>query len=295
MSDLPLDLRKLLEDRARQYTTEHLESLKDGKGTVKLRLKCSDGFVVETVILEDKTGRRTACLSSQAGCAMGCAFCKTGTLGLSRQLETHEIVEQFLHARKQDETIGNIVFMGMGEPLANFENLMKAVRILHEPSGCGLGYKRITVSTCGLSEGIERLALETPSVRLALSLITADQGKRESLIPAARTNTLPRLKKSLLAFQKEKESRITLEYVLLKGINDGRDEVRKLLEFIRGLDCLINIIPWNPVKGLPFERPESVRTEEFVRALRSEGISVTRRMTRGVSINSACGQLGGIQ
>lgn len=293
MTDLPLRLREELGTRATLFTGSVLESIGDGKGATKLRIKLKDGYVIEEVVLEDEAARKTACLSSQAGCAMGCAFCRTGTLGFTRNLKAYEIVEQFLQARIMNPDIGNIVFMGMGEPLHNIDNLIKAAIILHEPDGANVGYGRVTVSTCGIAEGIERLAHEAPRMGLALSLITSSQSKRETLLPSARTNPLPLLKTKLELYQRLKGGRITLEYVLLRDINDSPDEVRGLTDFCRGLDCLLNLIPYNPVRGLPYRTPEPDGVRRFADSLEKAGLRVTRRMARGRGIRSACGQLGG--
>jgi 23S rRNA (adenine2503-C2)-methyltransferase len=307
MTDLSRTLREELDSRFTLYSSGVSSRLEDPDGTVKLRISLGDGAKIEGVLLVDPKGRRTACLSTQAGCPMACVFCKTGTLGFLRNLEAGEIVEQFLHIRSAgtgegqnpsgDPEISNIVVMGMGEPLLNLTELRRALGILTDPKGLGLSKRRITVSTSGLIPGILDLADHGPEVRLAVSLTTADEEMRKRLMPVTQTNPLPRLKEALSYYQKKTRRRITLELVLLRGLNTRQRDMDALVDFAAGLDAVVNLIPWNPVEGVEFEgrplkRPTPRELAEFSAALRRRGIGVTRRMEKGSRISGACGQLG---
>jgi 23S rRNA (adenine2503-C2)-methyltransferase len=260
-------------------------------GSSKALVSLKDNIAIEAVLLVDETGRRTACLSSQAGCAMGCRFCRTGSIGLLRNLAAGEILEQYYHLKNRYGTIGNIVFMGMGEPLANLPALRKAVELLNHPQGPAVGIRKITVSTCGLIKGIMELAEKGPYPRLACSLVTADPELRKKLMPVSASNPLPELKKALSFYQKQSGRRLTLEIVLLGGINANREEAKKVASFAEDLSVLVNIIPWNPAPELDYIPPTGKEIDEFTGALGSFGISVSRRFRRGSEIDGACGQL----
>jgi 23S rRNA (adenine2503-C2)-methyltransferase len=297
MRNLPLSLRADLESRFTVYGSAVTERLEDRDGTVKLRIALRDGGGIEAVLLSDGKGRRTACLSTQAGCPAGCVFCKTGSLGFSRSLDPSEIAEQFFFLKSLGHTVSNIVVMGMGEPLLNLDALRKALSVLCHPEGAGLSPRRITVSTCGIAAGIRDLADAGPPVRLALSLTAADQRLRERLIPLAAANPLPRLGESLRYFQDRGGGRVTLELVLLSGINTGRRDAAALADFAAGLDTVINLIPWNPLEGFTFEgkalkEPSGGEIDRFEAMLREHRLKVTRRSRKGRGVLGACGQLG---
>jgi 23S rRNA (adenine2503-C2)-methyltransferase len=297
MTDLPLDLRKDLDARFTLYGSRIAERLEDPDGTVKLRIALGDGAGIEAVVLRDGRGRGTACLSTQVGCAAGCAFCKTGTLGFLRDLDSGEIVEQFLHIRSLYPAVSNIVIMGMGEPLLNLGELRRALSVLTDREGLGLSPRRITVSSGGIVEGILSLADQGPPVRLAVSLTTADEKLREELMPISRQNPLPALKEALLRYQKKQARRITVEAVLLGGINTRREDAEAMALFCAGLDVVVNLIPWNPVegmsfRGLPLREPEEGEVARFRDRLRGAGLKVTRRFRKGRGVSGACGQLG---
>lgn len=268
------------------------ESFLDADGTVKLRLRLTDGAAVEAVLLTDIEGRRTACLSTQVGCPMGCAFCRTGGLGFLRNLEAFEITEQYLHLARLYGRPSNLVFMGMGEPLLNLREVRKAVAVLSHPDGIGLSLRKITISTCGLPDGIRNLADEGPRVRLAVSLVTAVEELRNELMPVNRAHGLVELKAALEYHQSRTGDRITLEVVLIRERNDSPRDIRALLEWARPLKVQVNLIPWNPVPDLPFREPSRRAVEEAAAILESAGIPATRRMRRGRGILGACGQLG---
>jgi 23S rRNA (adenine2503-C2)-methyltransferase len=240
---------------------------------------------------------------------MACVFCKTGSLGFLRNLDAGEMVEQFLHIRSaatpsgerpnpsEGLEISNIVIMGMGEPLLNLTELRRALGILTDPRGLALSKRRITVSTSGVIQGILDLAGHGPDVRLALSLTTADEELRKRLMPVTLTNPLPRLKEALSYYQKKTGQRITLELVLLRGLNTRPRDADALANFAAGLDAAINLIPWNPVEGVefegrPLERPTAREIAGFSEALTRRKLRVTRRLEKGLEISGACGQLG---
>ena len=292
MTNLPKLLAEELKAKTPLYSTRLESQHPDPDGTVKLRIGTSDGLVVEAVLLKDREGRLTACLSSQAGCAMGCRFCRTGEMGLKRDLTAAEMVEQFLWMERELGEISNVVFMGMGEPLANFTPFIKAVNILSHSKGRNMGIRRMTVSTCGLVPEIRRLGQEGPPLRLAISLNSARQAVRETIMPIARKYPLPELKEALREYQERQPKRITLEYVLLKGVNDGKTDLDALIAWAGDLRAVINLIPWNPVDTLTFETAPEETTRLFQTRLEASGLTVTRRYRRGRGVNVACGQLG---
>jgi 23S rRNA (adenine2503-C2)-methyltransferase len=301
MSNLPLDLREELDRRFSVHAGAEAARLEDPDGTVKLQIRLRDGAKIEAVLLADRgkdgAPRYTACLSTQAGCPAGCVFCKTGSLGFRRNLEAAEMVDQFLFLRALVPGISNVVIMGMGEPLLNLGELRRALATLTDPGGLGLSPRRITLSTSGAAAGIRDLADRGPPVRLALSLTTADEALRQRLMPIGRANPLPVLKEALRYFQDRGGGRITLEAVLLAGINTRRADAAALIAFAGGLDTVVNLIPWNPVEGLAFEgrplaEPSKREIETFVRLLEQGGLKVVRRYRRGRGVRGACGQLG---
>ena len=292
MTNLSLDLRNVLKEKALLRSTTVSKVLEDPDGTIKLQVTLSDGLAVETVLLTDREDRKTACVSCQVGCAMNCAFCQTGHLGLARSLTAGEIVEQFLALEKHAGTLDNIVFMGMGEPMMNLDNVRKAIAILTNKEGRALSGRRITLSTSGVIKGIYDLADNGPAIRLAVSLTTADEALREKLMPICRTNPLAELRKAIDYFAKKTGKRVTLEAALLHDTNTSIDSATNMINFARGLDVHVNLIPWNPVEGLEFSEPSAKECKNFVYHLEKAGINVTLRTRRGREIGGACGQLG---
>ncbi|MDY3131319.1 MAG: 23S rRNA (adenine(2503)-C(2))-methyltransferase RlmN [Treponema sp.] len=294
MTNLSLDLRNQLKDKAILRCTTLENILKDPDGTIKLQIKLSDGNIVETVLLTDKEDRKTACVSCQAGCGMKCAFCMTGTLGLSRNLLPAEIVEQFLYLEEIAGKLNNIVFMGMGEPMQNLSGIRKAVEILCHKNGRNLSSKRITLSTCGVVKGIYDLADNGPNIRLAVSLTTANEDLRKKLMPVAATkeNSLSELRNAIKYYAEKSGKRVTLEAALLAKTNTDRESAQNMINFAKNLDVNVNLIPWNPVSILPFEEPSNNEVHNFVKQLEDAGINVTLRTRRGRKIGGACGQLG---
>ena len=294
MTNLSLDLRNELSKKAILRSSNIENIFKDPDGTIKLQINLYDKNIVETVLLTDKEGRKTACVSCQAGCAMKCAFCMTGTLGLSRNLQAFEIVEQFLYLEEIAGKLDNIVFMGMGEPMQNLTGIRKAISILCHKDGRALSSKRITLSTCGIVKGIYDLADNGPHIRLAVSLTTANQSLREKLMPVcvSKENSLSELKKAIDYYSKKSGKRVTLEAALLHNTNTDAQSAKNLIDFAKNIDVNINLIPWNPVNILPFESPSSNEVHNFVDLLEKAGLNVTLRKKRGQKIGGACGQLG---
>ena len=294
MSNLSNELRAALKSSAVIRSSSINQVLKDPDGTIKLQINLHDGNSVETVLLTDKEGRKTACVSCQAGCAMKCAFCQTGTLGLSRNLDAGEIVEEFLYLEKIAGKLDNIVFMGMGEPMQNLDAIRKAIAILCHKDGRALSSKRITLSTCGIVKGIYDLADNGPNIRLAVSLTTANEELRKELMPVckAEANSLSELRKAIAYYAEKSGKRVTLEAALMHDKNTDEQSASNIINFARGIDVNINLIPWNPVSTLPFEEPSKNEVNRFVEKLEKAGLNVTLRTRRGRKIGGACGQLG---
>lgn len=271
--------------------TTKVVSKEESESAIKLAIELQDGLVIECVRLSDGKDRYTACLSSQVGCAMGCAFCKTGTMGLKRNLDAGEIIEQFVHLTQLGENISHIVFMGMGEPLNNFGPLMEAVTVLHNPEMFDISYRKITISTSGYVPGIIKLRELGFPIKLAVSLVTANDEKRSRLMRINNAYPLSQLKKALLSFQHHENKRITLEYCMLKDYNISKEDAEELKKFVAGLDALINLIPWNPIEGMRFKTPSDEEIREFTSNLKSLGINYSLRRSKGRDISGACGQL----
>ena len=272
-----------------------LRGTHDG-GTHKFVFELADGARVETVSMRTER-RQTFCLSSQVGCALKCSFCATGLMGLTRNLKADEIVAQVVamgdfHEWRDDRF--NLVFMGMGEPLANYEPVVEAIRILHDERGLNLGARRITVSTSGVVPQIRRLAEERLPVGLALSLHATTDELRNQLVPLNQRWPLAELLPAVKDYGRTTGRRVTLEYTLLAGVNDRHEDAIRLAAVARELPSKINLIPYNPVPGLPWKRPTPEAIDEFVQTLYPIAPSVTVRHTLGGEIWAACGQLGGL-
>jgi 23S rRNA (adenine2503-C2)-methyltransferase len=263
----------------------------DGQGTRKLLIGLADGLKVESVLIPEKD-HFTLCLSTQVGCPLACRFCATGAMGFRRDLTAGEMVSQVL-ALKQElgEYKGklNLVFMGMGEPLLNYESLSRALRLLMEPDGLNVSPRHITVSTAGVLAGLKRLERDFPRVKIAFSLNAPDAALRAELMPISRREELA----GLLAHFREqpRRQRITFEYVLLGGVNDSAAQAAKLAGLLRGIPAKVNLIPYNENPGLPFSRPDEAAVERFRAVLLAKGLTVITRWSKGQEIRSACGQL----
>jgi 23S rRNA (adenine2503-C2)-methyltransferase len=293
MSNLPVGLRGRLADQAEVRGPTLTRRLRSCDGSDKLVLGLPDGLEVQAVLMPDGD-RLTLCVSSQVGCGFGCAFCLTGTMGLVRNLTTAEIVGQVLAARS---TLGagvrltHVVFMGMGEPLANYGPTVKALRILVAPDGLGFSPRRITVSTVGLVQGLERLAREDLRVNLAVSLHAPTDELRGRLMPVNRGWGLEDLLQACRRFPLPVRQRMTFEYTVLDGVNDAPAHARELARRLQGLRCKVNLIPFNGWAGSTFRRPPVERIAAFQRLLLDAGLTATVRWSKGEDIGAACGQL----
>jgi 23S rRNA (adenine2503-C2)-methyltransferase len=291
-SDLPKALREDLQQSfgaIRQLEVVQQREAEDG--TRKLALQAADGASFETVLIP-MDGPFTQCLSSQSGCAMGCTFCYTGATGVGRNLTAAEILEQHYRGLELCEgNLRNLVFMGMGEPMQNLDEVLAACRLLMDPEGRAMSPTRLTVSTCGVVPGIKRLGREAPGVRLAVSLNAADDETRSKLMPINKRYNLETLKATLKAHPLSPRDRLTFEYIMLAGVNDRQTDARNLLRFLDGLRCKLNLIPFNEVPALPFKSSPMERIHWFQDLLKSKGIPVTIRASKGRDIMAACGQL----
>ena len=268
--------------------------------TTKLLLNLTNEKSVETVLMQyepTKIGghpRSTICVSTQIGCAMGCVFCATGQMGFETNLKAEHIISQVIHfeeiLRQRGEHVTNLVFMGMGEPMANYDEMIRAVKILTHPRGFGLGQRHITISTIGIASGIEKLADENLQIGLAISLHAPTNDLRKKLVPTATANSVEEIIESGHAYFKKTGRRVTFEYALMNEINDSPDIAHKLAKLLRGNGSHVNLIPINPTAG-DFKRPSNNRVHEFERILSKAGINCTIRVEKGTEISAACGQL----
>lgn len=292
MTDLTKDVRQRLDESFVFDLLELEEELISEDGTRKLLFRLNDGHPVESVLIP-QADRTTACISVQSGCALGCRFCATGTMGLLRDLTPGEMVGQLLGLREKygGGAFTNVVLMGMGEPMTNFDNVIEALNIITDEQGICVGHRKVTLSTVGISPGIRRLADSGCKVRLAVSLHAATQEKREQLMPVARSYNLENLISALRYYTQITNSRVTIEYILFKGFNDSLADVKALTRLLQGLPCKINVLAYNPVPGLDYERPSDEEVDEFARKLYPRLPAVMVRKSRGSDVNAACGQL----
>ena len=309
--------RSLRADLSERFTIDPLTPVlsldsKD-RSTTKTLLRLHDGELIETVLMRyERDGhrrpRRTACISTQAGCALGCTFCATGQQGFSRQLSSGEIVAQVLHtiriARAEDAAqndsgkkadwpvpVSNVVFMGMGEPLANYDNTLEAVRRLNDPQGVGIGARHMTISTVGLVPQILKLAREPMQINLAVSLHAPDDETRSETMPVNRRYPIAKLLDACKKYVERTNRKVFFEYVLLEGQNDSVKHARKLGKLLEGMLCHVNLIPVNPTADGPYGRPHARSAAAFRAALHKFGVPSTVRMEKGIDINAGCGQL----
>jgi 23S rRNA (adenine2503-C2)-methyltransferase len=294
MSDLPKDFRTALAERARAELPELERATPSQDGSRKLVFRLGDGARVSAVVMPDD-GRTTLCLSTQVGCGYACAFCLTGTMGLTRNLTAAEIIGQLLAANTllaEGERVTHIVFMGMGEPLANYAALVQSLRVLTDAK-LGLGYspRRLTVSTVGLVSGIEKLGREDLKVNLAISLHAASDEVRSRLMPVNRAWNLESLMRAVRAYPLAPRQHVFFEYVMLDGVNDTPDEAQRLVRLLRGVRAKVNLIPFNDWDGSTFRRPPLARILTFQSTLLDAGVTTTVRWSKGEDIGAACGQL----
>jgi 23S rRNA (adenine2503-C2)-methyltransferase len=288
-----LDRQKLTENV--QFSTATIAAdQQSSDGTRKMLLRWPDGSSAETVMIPDGD-RFTACVSSQVGCPVGCRFCASGIDGLQRNLTAGQIVEQIFALNRamigDGRRIGNVVFMGMGEPLANYNNVMKAVRVLHDPACFNIGGRKITISTVGVPPRMRQLAEENLPLNLAISLHAPDEELRRQLIPWAEHFALEDILSAARYYFARTGREVTLEYILLAGVNDQPSHALALAKRCKGLRANVNLIRYNPVAGLGFDRPEASSLVAFQAILRRHGVNAHARKSRGSDIDAACGQL----
>ena len=299
MSNLPAALRADLTARYRLAAVEPVKIQGSADTTRKILWRLGDGSLLESVLIPanpgrdgDRSGRLTLCVSSQVGCAYGCRFCASGLDGWRRNLTTAEIIGQVLGAAKlAGRRPENLVFMGMGEPLANLPRLRAAMELLTSPEGVGIGARHLTVSTSGLAPQIEELAKVPGQFRLALSLHAGTDTTRDKIMPVNRKYPLGKLIPACEIFARAKRKMITFEYILLKDLNDGPAEARAVVAHARRLHAKVNLIPYNTVEGLPFERPSETAIRRFQKVFQDAGVEATVRREKGHDIDAACGQL----
>lgn len=294
-SNIPQRLRiKLLTELSFQ-SLEPVTVLESSDGeTQKILFKLTDNHAIETVLMRYQK-RRTLCVSTQSGCGMGCTFCATGQMGFIRNLTSGEIVEQVMYFSKdlasKGESVTNIVFMGMGEPFHNYDNVLKAIDTLNHPQGMKLGARRFTISTVGLVPGIRRFAEEDRQVNLAVSLHAADNDLRSTMLPINKKYPLETLMDSLRDYTRTTKRRVTFEWALIQGINDSPKQALKLADLLHGLLAHVNVIPLNPTDGFDGKPTTKANTYQFKQILESSGIPCSVRTRRGVDIKAGCGQL----
>ena len=325
MTNLPKPLREKLRENFTLQTLELVRKQGAGDATQKFLWRLADGALIESVLIPanpalygEASDRRTLCISTQVGCAYGCKFCASGLNGWKRNLSPHEIVEQVLAVERSEHDclsppqsrtrprataedswppihdarfINNLVVMGMGEPLANYDNLLKALRILNAPWGGGIGARKITISTSGLAPEIRKLASEPEQFRLAVSLHGATDAVRSKIMPVNRKYPLKELTTALEYYRSSRERMITFEYLLIRGVNDSLEQTKPLAALARRLHAKVNLIPCNKVEGLPWERPGEAACEAFLAALERNKVTATLRREKGQEIDAACGQL----
>jgi len=304
MTDLPVGLRAELAASFALFSARVERHLKAGDDTHKLVLRLADDRMIECVLIQDD-GRATACVSTQVGCGMGCVFCASGINGVVRNLTVGEIVEQLLRlrnlTRREDAPpagrpdlptrLTNIVVMGMGEPLANLDNLLEALEVAGDPKGLGIGARHVTISTVGLPAKIKRLAEVGKQYSLAVSLHAPNDALRTRIVPTNDKTGIRAILEAADDFFEKTGRQVTYEYVVLGGLNDRADHARELGRLLTGRKAHVNLIPWNDVEGLPYRRPKDGDLTNFIDTLRRSGVSVKVRKRKGSEIDAACGQL----
>lgn len=293
MTNLPKALRSQLAAEFQLWTMHAVRHSQSGDGTEKLLLQLTDGEQIECVLLRDGE-RRTICVSTQVGCAMGCVFCASGLAGVARNLAAGEIVEQMLLVTRllpADERLSHIVVMGMGEPLANLDRLLVALGDASSPTGLGISPRRITISTVGLPPAMDRLSESGCHYNLAVSLHAPDDALRNRLVPVNKNIGLADILRAADRYFESSGRRLTFEYVLLGELNDRPEQARALAALLRGRAALLNVIPYNPVAGLEYRMPAAGAVQRFVQILRDSGLNVQVRERKGDAIDAACGQL----
>jgi 23S rRNA (adenine2503-C2)-methyltransferase len=296
MTTFPADLRLNLREKVKIMSLSLSRTVKSKDGsTEKALFMTADGCGIEAVLMRFKDGRNTVCVSSQAGCKLGCKFCATGKLGFKKDLDYQEIADQvlyfFLQLKKEDKRISNVVFMGMGEPFLNYDSVIRAIRLLNDRNAFDIGARNVTVSTAGIPEGIRRLAEEKIQVNLAVSLHSPDQEIRESIMPVAKLHSLQEVMDSIRDYVSKTNRRVSFEYVMLDGINDGPAQATALSKLLKNILCHVNLIPYNATGTEGIKGSARAKIDAFKLILEQAGIPVTVRVSLGQDIYAACGQL----
>ena len=294
MTNLPKDFIQWILDNYSFSLPQIDQERSAGDGSTKYRLVLQDSSKIEMVLIPDKEHKKlTLCVSSQVGCARACNFCATGRMGLIRNLAIHEIVGQIMLAAtlSKDKRLTNIVFMGMGEPMDNLDSVLKAISLIQEEDTLAFSPRRITISTCGIPAGIAQLADSGIKAKLAVSLNSALDEVRNTLMPVNRKYSLAALKHAINYYLKRSSFRVTFEYILIPDLNMDSSAIKALQSFVGDLSCKINFIPYNPVPGLPYRAPEEAEIEAFMAIASSLNQAITLRRSRGAEVNGACGQL----
>jgi 23S rRNA (adenine2503-C2)-methyltransferase len=293
MKDLPSDLRDKLKAKFHITHVALLDSRKSlSDGTTKYLLKLEDGNSIETVFLPE-TGRSTICLSSQVGCKFSCAFCASSPFGFVRNLKTSEILDEvlFVKANNPEKSVTNLVFMGIGEPFDNYDNVMKAVRILNDKDAFNIGARKITISTCGVIPGMKKMEKEGLQIELSVSLHSADDAVRTKLVPINKRYPIKDLIEACKEYIRDTNRIITFEYILIKGVNSSEEDAVKLARLLRGMKCKVNTISFNKIKALDYEEPDAGDVKRFMKVLKDKSVTAIHRKSRGEDIDAGCGQL----
>jgi len=298
-TDLPEELRKLLKNKVKISDLLFVEQKESAaEDTIKILFKTSDNYFVETVLMKHNQNRNTVCVSSQVGCAMNCSFCATGKLGFKRNLTAEEIVDQVLYfarlLKAKKEKVANIVYMGMGEPFNNYENVIESIKIFNNKDGFNLGTRHISISTCGIVPGIEKLTEENNQVNLAVSLHAPDDETRKKIMPVNKAYSLDKLMLAIDRYVKKSKRKVMFEYILISGVNDSVKHAKALAELMKQNKLYhVNLIKYHSSKDSIFCAPTEVQRKKFFDILKKEGVSVTFRRSFGEDISGACGQLAG--
>ena len=293
MTNLSKEVRKLLSEKAELHPLKLVKVEESSDGTRKYLFELRDGNRIESVFIPER-GWNTICVSTQVGCPIGCKFCLTAKDGFTRNLTPSEIVEQYIAVQRdvgEERRISNVVFMGMGEPLLNFDNVKKAVEIMTNKDMLDLSTRKLTISTVGIVPGIERMAKEMNRVKLAVSLHATTDEVRNYLVPVNRKYPISRIMEVLRKYPADNNRRIMIEYVMLKDVNDSLEDAKRLAKMVKGLPVKVNLIPFNPYPGAPFEPTPREKIEEFQKVLWDRNIAAFIRESRGQDISAACGML----
>ncbi len=295
---LPLALRQKLQEccSIQELTAEKTLTSKDNQ-TIKALFKLKDGLKIESVLMKHEDGRRTVCVSSQVGCAMSCQFCATGQQGFKRNLSSSEIIDQILFfsrlLKETKERVSNIVFMGMGEPFLNYQNVLEAIRVLNGKDGLNIGIRHISISTCGITEGIKKLTEEKLQVNLAISLNASNNELRTKLMPTNKDYPIEKILAAVEDYVKQTKRKVMFEYLMIEGINDSPAQAQELTKLLKKPLYFVNLISFNPVGHSLFKPSTGKKIKIFKEILEKAGVQVTQRHRFGKEIKAACGQLAG--